>query len=92
MSEGPGYAGRTGAVLELIDVTRTFKQGAVTLRIFREAGLTVQAGEIVALGRLPHRAFAAGPNTSDDAAVTLPGGATAGASRLAGPGRHGGHA
>lgn len=30
----------------------------------------VSAGEIVALGRLPHRAFAAGPNTNDDAAVT----------------------
>jgi lipoprotein-releasing system ATP-binding protein len=49
MSDGPGYAGRAGAVLELIDVTRTFKQGAITLRIFREANLAVQAGEIIAL-------------------------------------------
>ena len=36
-------------VLELIDVTRTFNQGVTTLRIFRDAEVRINAGELVAL-------------------------------------------
>lgn len=39
----------TAPILELIELTRTFKQGVTTLRIFQDAEVRINPGELVAL-------------------------------------------
>ena len=49
MSDAALTKASSAPVLELMDVTRTFKQGVTTLRIFRDAEVRINAGELVAM-------------------------------------------
>ena len=49
MSEGLRVSASQAAVLKLVDITRTYRQGTSTLEIFREASMELSSGELVGL-------------------------------------------
>ncbi len=49
MSETLRMAASQAAVLKLVDITRTYRQGTSTLEIFREASMDLGSGELVGL-------------------------------------------